>query len=320
MTLFMIRRRSLFFFACLTSTVLVSAGVFFVMAYDRMYRYPEKTETHQPIEEKISEQSLPENNSVSESTALPDEVSSSVQDPAVSGEKWWKPRPAQTWQIQLSAYPPDLSISADIFVLDLFETNESIIKKLHLNGKKIVCYFSAGSYEEYRPDARLFPKSVLGKPLDDWDGEWWLDIRNQKTLFPILEKRMDLAIQKGCDGIDPDNVDGFTNKTGFPLRPGDQISFNMFLAKSAHTRGLGIGLKNDLDQTGSLVAEFDWAINEQCQEYDECNLLMPFVQQGKPVVNIEYEGSIEKICRTGKKYGFYSIKKRMSLDVYRKGC
>ena len=42
-----------------------------------------------------------------------------------------------------------------------------------------------------------------------------------------------IAVQKGCDGVDPDNVDGYTNKTGFPLTAKDQLAYNKFLAQEA---------------------------------------------------------------------------------------
>ena len=43
------------------------------------------------------------------------------------------------------------------------------------------------------------------------------------------------------------------------------------LADLAHERGLSIGLKNDLDQVADLVDHFDFAINEECCQYEECD-------------------------------------------------
>jgi hypothetical protein len=92
----------------------------------------------------------------------------------------------------------------------------------------------------------------------------------------------------GCDGVDPDNVDGYSNATGFPLRAADQLAYNRFLAGEAHARGLAVGLKNDLDQVAALAADFDFAINEQCFAYDECAALAPFTRAGRSVLQIEY--------------------------------
>ena len=107
---------------------------------------------------------------------------------------------------------------------------------------------------------------------------------------------IDKAAKKGCDGVDPDNVDGYANDTGFPLKPQDQIAYNIWTAKAAHLRGLAVGLKNDLDQIQELLPHYEWALNEQCFQYNECGLLMPFIQAGKPVFGIEYQGKPSEFC------------------------
>lgn len=98
-----------------------------------------------------------------------------------------------------------------------------------------------------------------------------------------MRARLDLAKNKGCDGVEPDNVDAYTQPDpGFPLTYDDQKAYNIFLAQEAHARDLSIGLKNDLDQVLDLLPYFDWALNEQCWYYQECHLLQPFIQ-GKKV-------------------------------------
>ena len=74
----------------------------------------------------------------------------------------------------------------------------------------MICYFSAGSYEAWRDDASQFPASALGDTLDGWEDERWLDIRDQGVLA-IMETRIALASEKGCDAVEPDNVDNYTN-------------------------------------------------------------------------------------------------------------
>ena len=44
-------------------------------------------------------------------------------------------------------------------------------------------------------------------------------------------ERLDLAAAKGCDAVDPDNVDGYANPTGFDLTGDDQLAFNRWLAE-----------------------------------------------------------------------------------------
>lgn len=53
----------------------------------------------------------------------------------------------------------------------------------------MICYFSAGSWEDWRPDAGQFPDSVKGNNLEDWPGEKWLDIRQIDVLAPIMGAR-----------------------------------------------------------------------------------------------------------------------------------
>lgn len=113
------------------------------------------------------------------------------------------------------------------------------------------------------------------------ENERWLDIRRIDILGPIMRARMDMAKKKGCDGVEPDNVDAYTpdNKGGgFKLTYKDQIKYNTWLAQEAHKRDLSIGLKNDLDQIADLVTHFDWALNEECWQYDECDALLPFIK------------------------------------------
>jgi hypothetical protein len=104
-----------------------------------------------------------------------------------------------------------------------------------------------------------------------------------------MKNRLDLAKQKGCDGVEPDNMDGYSNNSGFTLTASDQLDFNRFMAKEAHARKLSIGLKNDLNQIKQLVDDFDFAVNEQCFEYSECAQLTPFIQKNKAVLNAEYK-------------------------------
>jgi len=93
-----------------------------------------------------------------------------------------------------------------------------------------------------------------------------------------MADRMNLAKTKGCDGLEPDNVDGYENDSGFQLTGNNQIAYNTWLAQQAHARNLSIGLKNDIDQVKELVDHFDWALNEQCWEYNECDTLKPFIK------------------------------------------
>ncbi|MDQ4423029.1 MAG: endo alpha-1,4 polygalactosaminidase [Thalassolituus sp.] len=188
------------------------------------------------------------------------------------------------WQLQASL---NTGYGVDIYDVDLFDTDTSVIGDLQAQGRLVICYFSAGSWEDWRDDAGDFEQAALGNPLDGWPGEKWLDVR-ASSLQAVMEARLDLAVDKGCDGVEPDNVDGYANDSGFSLSGSDQLAYNRFLASAAHERGLLIGLKNDLDQISELVTSFDFAVNEECYEYDECERLTPFIDAGKPVLHAEY--------------------------------
>ena len=231
----------------------------------------------------------------------------------------WSPSADSSWQIQFSG-DLDTGLDVDIFFLDLFDTPEETVADLHARGVKVVCYFSAGTHEDWRPDADQFPETILGGDLSDWPGERWLDIRNLQTLGPIMLGRIRLAVQKGCDGVDPDNVDGYVNDTGFPLSTDDQLAYNLFLSNAAHQNGLGIGLKNDLEQAEILLPFFDWALSEQCFYYKECSLLLPFAQAGKAVFVIEYQMTPEEFCSQANGMNFNALQKKIQLDAFRFAC
>src|SRR5574341_206315 len=224
----------------------------------------------------------------------------------------WQPEPGTTWQLQLMD-EVNTAWDVEMYDIDLFDTPESVIEQLQSAGRIVICYFSAGTHEDWRSDADHFPAEVIGAALEDWPGERWLDIRQRDALALVMLARLDLAVEKGCDGVEPDNVDGFANETGFPLTAADQIAYNRWLAQEAHARGLSIGLKNALDLIPQLVGDFDWALNEQCFAYDECDALLPFIEAGKAVFGVEYEGDPADYCPQAVEIGFSWLTKTYDL-------
>lgn len=205
--------------------------------------------------------------------------------PMTEGD-WYRPQTTTTWQWQLQG-PVNTGYDVEVYDIDLFESDAALISSFHAAGRRVVCYFSAGTAEDFRPDFARFANGDLGRALEDFPDERWVDIRSEGVLTIMLE-RLDLAVSKGCDGVEPDNVTAFLNDTGFPITAGDQLAFNRNLANEAHRRGLAVGLKNDGEQAAELVEYFDFSLNEQCHEFDECEQLNPFLQLGKPVWNAEY--------------------------------
>jgi len=239
------------------------------------------------------------------------------------GTAVYQPKPGTSWQWQLSGLPLDTSFDVEVYDIDLFETKAIEIDALHAAGRRVICYFSAGSWESYRPDASDFPGVVKGSPLDPpFADELWLDVRST-IVRDIMKKRLDLAVSKKCDAVEPDNVDGFSNSNGFDLTASDQLDFNKFIANEAHARGLSVGLKNDIEQLPNLVDSFDWALNEECYTYAECDAYGPtFIQAGKAVFHAEYVDSsqLSAVCAVTKPLMISTIVKHIELDAFRLAC
>jgi hypothetical protein len=232
----------------------------------------------------------------------------------------WHPSPTtHAWQYQLQGNV-DTSVNARVYDVDGADVPPATVKRLHDLGRRVVCYLDAGTWENWRSDAGSFPKSALGKPVDGWPGERWLDVRRQADLRPIMDARMRRCRNKGFDAVDPDNVNGYENATGFPLTPSDQLAWNIWLANRAHSLGLSVGLKNDLDQVPRLVPYFDFAVVEQCFQYGECGKARPFVSAGKTVVDVEYSLTRDRFCDRARKLRFAAMRKRLSLKAWRRPC
>lgn len=232
----------------------------------------------------------------------------------------WQPSLNDTWQWQLTG-TIDTSYSAHVYDIDLFEAPQTVIDGLKSQGRKVVCYFSAGSAENWRPDYGKFLPSDLGNDLNGWAGERWVDTRSA-NVRNIMLGRLDLAVSKGCNGVEPDNVEGYANDPGFPLDSATQIDFNSFIANAAHTRGLAVALKNDLQQIDTLGASFDFAVNEQCHELGECDGYSAFLASGKPVFNAEYAsdyvqntgGARDALCQAAKAQNMRTLVLPLALD------
>lgn len=230
----------------------------------------------------------------------------------------WLPKVGASFQIQYSG-EIDLTLPVDIYNLDWESTTAEEIAQLSARGVSTMCYFNAGAYEDWRWDQDQFPAEVLGKDLDGWPGEKWLDVRAIDALMPIMTARMDICRAKGFQAVDPDNTDGWIQDTGFDIAPSDQVAYQRALAKAAHARGLSIGLKNNPDQLGDLAGDVDFAVNEECVRYRECDKYADFLASGKAVFNIEYGGSLTRVC-PGRPVGMTTVIKDRKLSAQLQTC
>jgi hypothetical protein len=255
-----------------------------------------------------------------ESTPAPQEPSPMTETTA-PGIDWWHPTAGLTWQWQLTG-SLDLELQVDVIDIDL-DVGQSVVEHYHTRGTKVICYINVGSYEDWRADADQFPAEVLGNDYEGWAGEKWLDVRRIDLLAPIMLARLDECAEKGFDGVEPDNMEVYTNDTGFPITYEDQLQFALWLAEESHKRGLAIGQKNASDQTHDLVDIYDFAITEDYFFYGEAEAMVPYIEAGKPVFAAEYidlAGDFEAFCRRSKELGFSTILKHRELSAWLETC
>ncbi|MGK3989087.1 endo alpha-1,4 polygalactosaminidase [Sorangium sp. So ce136] len=215
-----------------------------------------------------------------------------------------------------------------VYDIDWEFTPAETVAALHARGAKVICYVDVGAFEDYRPDAGDFPESVKGNPDYHWEGSFWLDIRQIDVLGPIMQARFQACKDKGFDAIEPDEVDGYANDSGFPLTYDDQIAYNRFIADLAHAMGMSVGLKGDIEQAEDLWPHFDWTLNEQCFEYEECEILVDtFLANGKAVFEVEYDDPFSGhmtdrslFCDQANAWGFNSMEMPLDLDGGRWPC
>jgi hypothetical protein len=240
---------------------------------------------------------------------------------------FWRPAAGASWQIVLYYPLNDTSTDAQIYDIDLFNNNASTIAALHAQNRRVICYFSAGSYEDFRPDSSQFTAADKGKELDGWPGEYWLNTKSS-NVRKIMTARLALAASKGCDGVDPDNVDAYDNSNGLGLTTADAVDYLTFLAIGAHGFNMSVGLKNGGTIVNATLDMMQWEVNEQCVQYSECDLFQPFITANKPVFHIEYPkgapsvSSTQKstICNDKSASGFSTVLKDLNLDNWIETC
>ncbi|QMU80459.1 endo alpha-1,4 polygalactosaminidase [Streptacidiphilus sp. PB12-B1b] len=236
----------------------------------------------------------------------------------------WHPAVKTSWDWVLSAVPKAPFRKVSMYDIDGFDATAATVSSLHSAGIKAVCYISAGTYEDWRPDASHFPSALLGSG-NGWAGEKWLDIRDiQKSgsaLRSIMDSRLDMCSQKGFDMVELDNMDGYTNSTGFPLTAKDQLIYDATLANDAHARGMSVLQKNDDAQIPQLLPFFDGALNEQCNEFQECTTAQngsygydQYVAAGKPVFQAEYNLSTSDFCSADNAADLNGVRFDLDLD------
>ncbi|MEU1513485.1 endo alpha-1,4 polygalactosaminidase [Streptomyces sp. NPDC005811] len=123
-------------------------------------------------------------------------------------------------------------------------------------------------------DADLLLRDADGKVVydEDWD-EAVLDIRTdakRRRIAAELNTWIDGCAAKGYRAVEPDNYDSFTRFPSY-LRAGQAEALMKLLAAHAHADGLAVAQKNTVELVADRAAVgLDFAIVEECADYDEC--------------------------------------------------
>ena len=130
-----------------------------------------------------------------------------------------------------------------------------------------------------------------------------------------MRARFEMCKRKRFDAIEADNIDGFQNHTGFPIRPHDQLVYDRWIARTAHRLGLAVFQKNDPEQARALEPYFDGELDEQCNEYAECSSFEVYLNARKPVLNAEYRSSsYPGFCVADERLGIMGALYNLALD------
>ena len=207
------------------------------------------------------------------------------------------------WQLQGSPNPAALlrESGTKVFDIDPDHSSASQIASFKGQGITVICYFSAGSAEDWRSDYSKFTSADKAGPLDGWAGEYVVNVTD--NVKSIMTARMQRYQGMGCDGVEPDNTDQVADPSGYI----------QFLSSTAHSMGLSVALKNNANLAGNaaIVAVVDFAVVEQCYEYGECDSYLPLIKAGKAVFDVEYNANPNCSDANAKNIDAY----KMSIDL-----
>lgn len=244
----------------------------------------------------------------------------SKDDDSKTIAEWWKPKAGVSFDWDLDEVTSSETFTSDVVDVDMFETSAETVAALHAQGKKVIAYISVGTFEEGRPDRDLLPAAVVGEIYPEWPDERWLDIRQIDKLKPWIESRFKLAKEKGFDAIEPDNIDGYGNETGFDISLADTEKFCTYMIDVAHAMGLGIGQKNVGELAETYSDKFDWALTEDAFYQKEEDDMAPYLEKDKPVFATEYTDMMtaeqfnSEVCPKAKTMKYSPVLKNRNLD------
>jgi hypothetical protein len=124
--------------------------------------------------------------------------------------------------------------------------------------------------------------------------------------------------------VDPDNLDGYENHTGFPITYAQQLTYDTWVATAVHKLGISVAQKGDNDQTKDLAKVFDFAVVEQCYVQKFCGQYAVYTQRNALVVDVEYgvpqTRFLSQTCKVDAQYNESGILKHLSLNAWIVAC
>ncbi|KNC76280.1 hypothetical protein SARC_11210 [Sphaeroforma arctica JP610] len=189
-----------------------------------------------------------------------------------------------------------ISSDDEVVLVDPADISKEDMDELHAAGHYLLCYNNAGAWESWRADADEFPLELRARKLAGWDNEYWWNIIewDDSELKNAHIKRMKWMWEKGCDGLELDNLDCRScvdgeSKTDLRAKAVENVRW---LAQESNRQCMDASMKNSIDIFADVAEHFQMAVNEQCEEYNECSSYIDyFIDLGKPVFAVEYTKS-----------------------------
>lgn len=171
-----------------------------------------------------------------------------------------------------------------------------------------ICYINAFQTQppdgDTRPDVREgWPAAVVSSFEDpDWPGEYVIDLSSPQlraTAAAFVGSMIDTCAQKGFDAVEFDNLDSYTRFDSLPFGQAEALDYAATITAAAHAKNLAVAQKNTAELTKQQARDqvgFDFAVVEECAEYDECRGYEDLY--GIRILSIEYTvDGMNEACR-----------------------
>lgn len=213
-------------------------------------------------------------------------------DNDTNSSQWYKPPPNTSWHIQLTG-SVDLRYKSKIYIINLKETRQEFVQRIQDLDKKVICYFNTGLFA--------------------------IDETNSQDNYEIVSKDLDLAVQKGCDGV----IDGITFDNFYKYSQNHiieidhqhNIEYSKYISEEAHNRGLSVGYMSISQSLKEIESYFDFVVVVECHSENKCNEASSFTASNKAVFNIEFGDTYVRDLETRKKMCIDTVQLNISSLV-----